>query len=82
MHQVKAGYFTVIFSGWLDQAKALPEGVVGRGLEVVFVVNPDGSFYLFMMSALESRADGVHRIQLPDTAAVLNDIYANKKIVL
>ncbi len=85
--QVKGGYFTVHFSGWLEPGargkKALPEGVTGRGLEVIFVVNLDGSFYLFMMSAFESRADGrIYRNQLPDNGAVLNNIYANKKIEL
>jgi|MudIll2142460700_1097286.scaffolds.fasta_scaffold22277_3 hypothetical protein len=85
--QLKSGHLTVDFTGWFEprflDEKARQEGVTDRGLEITFVINPDGSFYLFMISALDRKSDGnVHRDRLPDTTAVLENIYANNKITL
>jgi glycine dehydrogenase subunit 1 len=74
------------FFGVLEEPDALTDkdvrnGITGRGLEVIFVVNPDGSYYVFMVSMLEAKSDGnVDRHQLNDIAGILANIYANTKI--
>ncbi len=80
-------HFTVRFLGWVEPGLLNEEdkkrGVTGKGLEVVFVVNPDGSYYVFMASRLETRSDGkIYTALMNDMAGVLSSIYANKKISL
>ena len=77
----------VEFIGWFDPRslddKAAREGVTDRGLEVTFVVNPDGSYYLFTITVLDKLSDGkMSRVKTLDTNAVLQSVYANKKIAL
>jgi hypothetical protein len=79
--------FTVSFLGWFGPDALKEEdrksGVSARGLEVMFVVNPDGSFYLFMVSKIESGSDGkMKRYQLQNSDGILASIYANKKVEL
>ncbi len=79
--------FTVSFLGWFEPDALSGEdkkgGVTGKGLEVMFVVEPNGSFYLFMISVIEARSDGkMYRNQIPDSAGILASIYANRKISL
>lgn len=83
--QLVSGHYTVDFVGWFEPATVKDEdvkhGVTGRGLEIKFVVNPDGSFYVFMVSTLESKSDGnVYKSQRSDVAGILASIYENKKI--
>jgi hypothetical protein len=82
---LKSGHITVEFIGWFEPGtlndKDMKNGITGRGLEVMFVVNPDGSYYVFMVSMLEAKSDGnVDRHQLNDIAGILAKIYANTKI--
>jgi len=84
---LKSGHITVEFTGWFEPVTLndtdKKNGIAGRGLEVMFVVNPDGSYYVFMVSMIESKADGsVDRHQLNDIAGTLAKIYANTKIDL
>lgn len=87
LEPLKSGHFTVDFIGWFDPGtlsdKDSKDGVIGRGLDVKFVINSDGSFYLFMISMIEAKSDGKeYRHQLNDSAGILDSIYANKKISL
>ncbi len=84
---LKSGHFTADFIGWFEKEtlsdKDRRDGVTDKALEVKFVIDPSGTFYLFMISVLEVRSDGkIYRSQLSNTAAVLNNIYANRKIDL
>lgn len=79
------GKFTVEFIGLLEP-KTLNDNegkdlVTSKGIIVTFVVEPNGSFYVFMVSTFESHSNGnVSRSQVKDIAGVLADIYANRKI--
>lgn len=82
--QLKTGYLVVIFTGWQDSGavddKARTATKAERGLEITFVFNPDGSFYLSTIVALERDGGTLKRTQVLDTAAVLATIYGNKKL--
>ncbi len=73
------------FSGWFDSktidSSAKADGVKERGLEVKFVIYPDGSFRAAMVSKLEMKADG-KRYAYPDADlnGVLTKIYSNQEI--
>ncbi len=80
-------YFIVDFIGWFEPGTLnendIKDGVTGKGLDVKFVINPDGSYYVLMVLKIETRADGkAYRSELQDSAGVLDKIYANKKISL
>lgn len=82
---LKSGHITVEFIGWFEPESLndgdMKNGITGRGLEVMFVINPDGSYYVFMVSLVEAKSDGtVYRNQLHDNAGILTKIYANSKI--
>ncbi len=84
---LKSRHITVDFTGWLELSALndsdRKEGITGRGLEVKFVIEPNGSYYVFMISKIESRSDGkVSRYQQDDIAGILSRIYANKEIRL
>ena len=69
------GTVYIDFSGWLD-GKTL-------GVEVKFVIDREGVFFVGMASKLEAMTDGrVFAYPLPDVKAILDSIYANKEIVL
>jgi hypothetical protein len=83
--ELVSGHYTVDFVGWFEPAALNSEdtrnGVTGKGLEIKFVVNPDGSFYVFMVSMLEAKSDGnVYRHQQTDGTGILANVYANKRI--
>lgn len=73
------------FTGWFDSktidSSAKKDNVRERGVEVKFVVYPDGSFRAAMVSKLEIKADG-KRYAYPyeDLSDVLVKIYANQEI--
>ncbi len=78
---------TVDFIGWFSSDtltdKDIKEGIAGRGLDAKFVINTDGSFYLFTISVLDATRDGgLTRERMLDIDATLKSIYANKKITL
>lgn len=82
---MKSGQITVDFTGWFEpdalNKKDVSNGVTGKGLDVMFVIEPNGSFYVFMVSKLEARTDGkIYQSQLDDTTAILTKIYSNQKI--
>ena len=84
---LKSGHIAVDFIGWFEPAslseKDIKAGVTSRGLNVTFVVQPDGAFYVFAVTVVESTVDGkTHRVQSLDSAGALDNIYANKKINL
>lgn len=81
------GAVQIDFTGWFD-AKALNnqdvrDGIKIKGLEVKFVVENNGSYYVLMITSLVVRSDGsVYRSILSDTAGILKNIYSNREIVL
>ena len=92
---LKSQHITVDFIGWFEPNawfdpnsltdKDIKDGITGRGINVKFVIEPNGSYYLFMMSKIESKSDGKiygYALQDKDSAGILAKIYANKKIRL
>lgn len=82
---LKGSYTAVDYIGWSDLSSLndsdRSNGITGRGFNVTFVIQPDGAFYVYMVSSIESRSDGkLYRTQQYDAAGVLADIYANRKI--
>lgn len=80
-------HITVEFIGWLEpntlSEQESKDGVKGKGINVKFVIEPNGSYYLFMVSKIETKSDGkVNGDELKDSAGILSSIYANKKISL
>lgn len=87
VEQLKSGHFTVDFIGWFESDTLndndIKAGVTSKGIDVKFVINPDGSYYMFMVTKIESKSDGkVYGHELTDSAGILSNIYANKKIIL
>ena len=84
---LKNQYITVDFTGWFGpdtlNENDIKDGVTGKGIDVKFVINSDGSYYVLMISKLEAKADGkVYGSELQDSTGILKNIYANKKISL
>jgi hypothetical protein len=80
---LQSRHVTVDFTGWVEREtlsdKDIRDGITGRALEIKFVIEPNGSFYVFMVSKIESKSDGkVYRFQSDDIAGILDNIYANK----
>lgn len=83
---LKGQQFIIDFIGLLDPETLndndRKDGVTSRWIDVTFLINADGSYYVFMVSRIESKADGkTYRYQVGDIAGILDKIYANKKIV-
>lgn len=79
------GKIYVDFIGWVDgkalDSASIKEGISARGVDVKFVINPDGSFFVVMVSKIEAKGDGkLYSYPLEDSAAVLTSIYANKEM--
>jgi hypothetical protein len=75
----------VDFIGWFNPGvlneKEVKDGIVGRGIQVKFVINPDGSYSAAMVSRLDARPDSrVDVFPIVDSAGVLAKIYENKEI--
>jgi len=75
----------VDFWGWFKpgelDAAATKNGIAARGVEVKFVITPDGEFYVAMISRIESSGDGrKYLYPLPDKKRILDAIYADKEI--
>ena len=80
-------YIIVDFVGWFESdtlnEEDIRDGLTGKGINVKFVVEPSGSYYVFMVSKLEAKADGkVYGSELKNSTGILTNIYANKKISL
>jgi hypothetical protein len=84
---LKSGQFMVDFIGWFDpdtlNDKDVKDGITGRGLDVKFVIEPNGSsFYVLMILKIETKSDDkLYQSQLNDIGSILTNIYANKKII-
>ena len=79
------GKIYVDFLGWFKtgtlDAAAAKNGVTARGVAAKFVINSDGTFYLAMVSKVESGADGrITAYPLPDKKGVMDAIYANRQV--
>lgn len=68
--------------GWFDFT-ARKQGITSRGIEVKFVIHPNGDYEVGMVSRVEVKDDGkTYRYPIADIGSVLDAIYANKKINL
>lgn len=81
------GKIYIDFIGWVDSkaldAATIKAGISARALDVKFVINPDGSFFVAMMSKIDVKTDGkLYGYPLEDKDGMLAKIYANKEITL
>ncbi|TWJ32960.1 hypothetical protein JN12_00371 [Geobacter argillaceus] len=79
------GKIYIDFIGWVGtnalDAVSIKDGVSARGIDVKFVINPDGSFFVGMVSKIDAKTDGTfYSYPLEDSAGLLTKIYANKEI--
>lgn len=79
------GKIYVDFAGWFDakflEPRNIKEGISARGIEIKFVINPDGPFFVGMVSRLETKTDGkIYAFPQSDIKGILANIYANKEI--
>lgn len=66
--------------GWFDFA-ARRNGISSRGIEVKFVVHPDGAYEVGMVSKVVVKTDGkTYRYPQTDITGILDAVYANKAI--
>lgn len=84
---VATGKIIVDFTGWLDksaaQAISNKEGLTAIGIQVKFVVEPDGSFFVGMVSKVGVNANGqAVVVPVEDSTYVLKSIYAKGVISL
>lgn len=84
---LKSRHVTVDFTGWFEPGtlndKDKQDGITSKGLNVKFVIEPNGSYYVFMVTKLEAKSDGkIYGTELQDSAGIIASIYANKKISL
>ena len=66
-------------AGWLDFASR-KEGISARGIEVKFVIHPNGAYEVGMVSKIEVKNGKTYRYPLGDIKRVLDAIYANREI--
>jgi hypothetical protein len=71
------------FTGWLKSSLFDISKVSARGVGIKFLVNPDGSYAVVMVSKIIINTDGnVHSDPLPDISAILDKLYGNIEIKL
>lgn len=79
-----AGRVYVDFKGLFAStpiAKSIKDGVSRQGVEVKFVVEPNGNFYVGMISRIDVKADGkMYLYPLEDGKKIVEMIYDNKEI--
>ncbi len=79
------GKIYIDFIGWLDSKTINPlkkSDVADRGIDVKFVINPDGTFFVGMISKVEVKTDGkVYATPVEESRQMLELIYANKELV-
>lgn len=83
--QLGNGKVYIDYAGWFDtkrlDIKNIQNGIAAKGIELKFVITPDGPFFLGMVSRLEAKTSGkVDAYPLEDVKSVLDSIYANKEI--
>lgn len=79
------GKIYIDFWGWFNTSKfdvaLINNGITARGVEIKFVIYPDGAFRVAMISKIESRVDGkISAYPLEDKKSIMDAIYANKEI--
>jgi hypothetical protein len=84
---VATGQISIDFVGWLASGTLndddVKSGVTAKGIDVTFVVEPNGTYYVLMISKLEAKSDGtVYSAPYNDISRILKSIYSNKKINL
>ena len=84
--ELKSGQSVVDYTGWFEARtlndQAVKAGVAGRGLDVKFVIEASGKYYVLMISMLETRSDGTtSRYRIDNTAGILGKIYDNQEII-
>ncbi len=73
------GYFP---SRWFD-ANAIKTKIAVRGIEVKFLIYPDGQYGIAMVSKVEIDSGGkMQKYPLEDVKSIMDAIYENKKIKL
>ena len=75
----------VDFVGLLDtkviDARAKKEGVVDMAVDIKFVVKPDGTNFVGMITFYDTKTGGkTYPVPLPAVAGVMNAIYANAEL--
>lgn len=78
-----AGRVYVDFKGLFASppiAKSIKDGVSRQGVEVKFVVEPNGNFYVGMISRIDVTADGKMKLYPVKMEEIIEQIYANKEI--
>jgi hypothetical protein len=61
--------------------KARKQGISATGVEVKFVIYPNGSYNVAMISRVEVHKGGrVQRFPLPDQKSILDAIYENREV--
>jgi hypothetical protein len=72
----------VDFIGWVG-GNSTAVGGAEKGVEIKFAVNPDGEFYVAMISRVEKQSNGeVIRIPLEEKRVILDSIYGNREMSL
>lgn len=67
-------------TSWFD-FKSRKQGISARGVEVKFVIYPDGAYEVGMVSKVEVKTDGkTYRYPFGDAKSIVDAIYANREI--
>ena len=73
--------FRGLFTNTSFNIKAINKGISREGVEVKFVVEPDGAFYLAMVSKIEITLDGkMMRFPREDGKRILEQLYRNRAL--
>lgn len=83
--QSAKGTIYIDYAGWFQgnqfSVDAIRKGISMQGVEVKFIIKPDGEFSVGMASRLEAATDGtVNAYPLSDVKVILDSIYSNKEI--
>ena len=81
----KNGKVYVDVTGWYKSnaldVKALKDGISVQGVGIKFLVTPDGSYGVVMVSKVEIKTDGkMYSTPLPDIHGTLKMLYGNEEI--
>lgn len=79
------GTIYIDFAGWFQgnqfSVDTIRRGISRQGVEVKFVIKPDGAFSVGMVSRLEATTAGtVNAYPLSDVKVIMDSIYSNKEI--
>ena len=80
-----AGKVYIDFRGLFESSgldiNSIKKGIARQGIEVKFVIEPDGAFSLAMVSKVEFTTDGnMHRYPLENGKKIIEQIYNNREI--